>query len=178
MLFKDEKVYAISCDVCQRVGKLPQRDELPLQPVRVLQAFEKWTIDFIGPINATDKHSKSRYIITIIEYLTCWVEAIVVQGCSTDTTARFIFENIITRFECPRILTSDQGDHFISSTIDNITKKFIIQHQKSIPYHLQANGKIEAFNKILERGLTKVCCANREDWDDRVLAVLWAYRTT
>jgi hypothetical protein len=30
----------------------------------------------------------------------------------------------------------------------------------------------------MEKGLTKVCCANREDWDDRVLAVLWDYRTT
>jgi hypothetical protein len=37
---------------------------------------------------------------------------------------------------------------------------------------------VEAFNKILERGLTKVCCANREDWDDRVPTVLWAYRMT
>jgi hypothetical protein len=37
---------------------------------------------------------------------------------------------------------------------------------------------VEAFNKILERGLKKVCCANREDQDDRVLAVLWDYKTT
>jgi hypothetical protein len=34
------------------------------------------------------------------------------------------------------------------------------------------------FNKILERGLTKVCCKNREDWDDRVPTILWDYRTT
>jgi hypothetical protein len=37
---------------------------------------------------------------------------------------------------------------------------------------------VEAFNNIMERGLMKVCCANREDWDDRIPAVLWAYRTT
>jgi hypothetical protein len=50
-LFKDAKEYARSCDTCQRVGKPSHRDELPLQPVRALQAFEKWVVDFIGPIN-------------------------------------------------------------------------------------------------------------------------------
>jgi hypothetical protein len=32
-LFKDEKVYARSCDFCQKVGKPSRRDELPLQLV-------------------------------------------------------------------------------------------------------------------------------------------------
>jgi hypothetical protein len=61
-IFKDAKAYARSCDVCQRVGKMSCRDELPLQLVKALQAFEKWPVDFIGPINPTAKHSKSRYI--------------------------------------------------------------------------------------------------------------------
>jgi transposase InsO family protein len=177
-LFKDAKVYARSCDVCQRVGKPSRRDELPLQPVRALHAFEKWAVDFIGPINPTAKHSKASYIITVTDYLTRWAEAVVVQDCSIDIAARFIFENIITRFGCPRSLTSDQGAHFISSTIAKLTTEFLIQHHKSNPYHPQANGTVEAFNKILERELTKVCCANREDWDDRVPTVLWAYKTT
>jgi hypothetical protein len=54
----------------------------------------------------------------------------------------------------------------------------LIQHHKSIPYHPQANGTVEAFKNILERGLTKACCKNMEDWDDRVPIVLWAYRKT
>jgi transposase InsO family protein len=114
-------------------------------------------VDFIGSINPTTKHSKARYIITKIDYLTCWAEASVVQDCLTDIAARFIFENIITQFGCPRSLTSDQGAHFISSTIENLTTEFLIQHHKSSPYHLPANGRVEAFNKILERRLTKFC---------------------
>jgi hypothetical protein len=74
-LFKDVKEYARSCNIYQRVGKPSRRDELPLQLVRALHAFEKWVVDFIGPINPSVKHSKSRYIITATDYLTRWDEA-------------------------------------------------------------------------------------------------------
>jgi hypothetical protein len=82
---------------------------MPLRPQVTLQAFGKWEIDFVGPINPPSKRIGGRYIITGMKYLTRWVEVTPVKDYSVDTTAHFLFEQVITRFGCPRVLMRDQG---------------------------------------------------------------------
>ena len=119
----------------------------------------------------------NRYIITTVEYVTKWAEAEPVDTCSSEVAAKFIYENIITRVGCPITLSSDQGSHFINKTIKALTDQFQIDHRRSKTYHPQSNGEIEAFNKTLTKGLTKICNIDKDGWDEKIPAVLWAYRT-
>lgn len=68
--------------------------------------------------------------------------------------------------------------HFLNETIETLLKTFMIKHNKSSPYHPRANDTVEAFNKILEKGLTKVMSTNMNKWDERILTTLWVYRKT
>jgi len=76
------------------------------------------------------------------------------------TTALFIFENMITKFGCPKSLISDQSKHFINCTTETLTKETMIQHHMSVSYFSQHNGIVESCNIILEHGLTNFCTIN------------------
>jgi hypothetical protein len=97
-----------------------------------------------------------RYIITAKEYLTRWEKEAPVKDCSVETTTHFLFEQMITRFGCLRILMSEKRTHFINSTIKAVIEEFEVHHQKSTPYHPEENETVQAFNKILENALTKI----------------------
>jgi hypothetical protein len=127
-LHKDAKDYYKACNVCQRVGKLSRRENMPLSPLLTLHAFAKCAIDFVGPINPPGKCTGARYIITMIEYLTKWVEARAVKDCSETIVACLIFDDIIPRFGCPKILMSNEGTHFINKNIEALSQEFEVHH--------------------------------------------------
>ena len=120
-------------------------------------------MDYVDPISPPWEWTSGCYIITTTDYLKIWVEVEPVKYCIAETVTMFLFENIVTRFGFPKILISDQGTHFVNKLIVELTVKFQIQHKNTTLYHPQANGIVEAFNKILENALTKVCNVRRDD---------------
>ncbi len=65
------------------------------------ESFQKWGLDFIGPIKLASRMSNNQYILVTINYATKWVEA---QAFCTNivvVTTKFLYEHILTRFGCP-----------------------------------------------------------------------------
>jgi hypothetical protein len=135
----------------------------------------KWGLDFMGPIKPIAKNTSNQYIIVAIDYTIKWVEAKVLGNNITKNIAKYIYENIITRFGCPTHFVSDQGSHFINKTIEVLVEEFMIIHHKSTTYCLQGNGQVESTNKILGEILVKLVNVNRTNWDTMFFITLWAY---
>jgi len=48
-LFKDARTFCLTCDRCQRTGNIGQKDQMLQVPIFVVEIFDVWGIDFMGP---------------------------------------------------------------------------------------------------------------------------------
>ncbi|RVW63902.1 Retrovirus-related Pol polyprotein from transposon 17.6 [Vitis vinifera] len=71
-LFKDAHIMCRSCDRCQRLGKLTKRNQMPMNPILIVELFDVWGIDFMGPFPMSFGNS---YILVGVDYVSKWVEA-------------------------------------------------------------------------------------------------------
>ena len=71
-IFQDAKKFVKGCDACQRMGQPLKSDEMSLQPQIVIEPFEKWALEFLGPINPSSQ--KKSYILVCTDYVKKWVE--------------------------------------------------------------------------------------------------------
>ena len=72
-LFKDAHTMCRECDKCQRLGKISCRHIMPLNPILVIELFDVWGIDFMGPFPFSFGYI---YILVGVDYVSKWVEAV------------------------------------------------------------------------------------------------------
>ena len=172
-LYKTIAEYIKSCDTCQRQGAPVQHEEM--HPIPVGKPFDRVGIDIIGPLTVTT--SGNRYIVVATEYLTKWPEAKAIKDTKATTIVKFIYEEIICRHGCPKVLLSDQGTPFCNELVDSLCQLMQIRHCLSSAYHPQTNGLTERFNKTLCTTLAKYVSDYGDTWDTFLNASLFVYRT-
>lgn len=81
------------------MGQLGQDNEMYLCPQVIIEPFEKWAIEFMGPIAPTSLNK--RHILVCTYFVTKWVEARVFPY-ATKEVVDFLFNYIFTQFGVPR----------------------------------------------------------------------------
>ncbi|RVW61088.1 Pro-Pol polyprotein [Vitis vinifera] len=173
-LFKDAHSMCKGCDRCQRLGKLTRRNMMPLNPILVVDVFDVWGIDFMGPFPMSFGHS---YILVGVDYVSKWVEAIPCRSNDHKVVLKFLKDNIFARFGVPKAIISDEGTHFCNKPFETLLAKYGVKHKVATPYHPQTSGQVELANREIKNILMKVVNVNRKDWSIKLLDSLWAYRT-
>ena len=174
-VFRDCTELVKLCDRCQKIGNISSRNEMPLRGIIVVQIFDVWGIDFMGPFPPS---FGNLYILLAVDYVSKWVEAIACPRNDANTVVSFLQKNILSRFGTPKTIISDGGSHFANKIFVKLMSKYGIKHIMSLAYHPQTNGQAEISNRVIKRILEKTVSSSRKDWSSKLDDALWAYRTT
>ena len=173
-IHQDAHDFTKSCDRCQREGGISKRQELPMNPILVIELFDVWGIDFMGPFVSS---YGMKYILVAVDYVSKWVEAVALSNNEGKSVTAFLKKNIFSRFGTPRVIISDGCSHFCNKLFKALFEKYGVRYNVATPYHPQTSGQVEVPNREIKQILAKIVNANRMDWSRKLDDALWAYRT-
>ena len=102
-----------------------------------VELFDLWGMDFMGPLPFS---FSNLYILLTMDYISKWVEAILIHTNDASVVVKFLRNHIFTRFDTPRAFITDGGTHFCNKIVHKVMQKYGLQHRTSLTYHPQANG--------------------------------------
>nr|CAN79539.1 hypothetical protein VITISV_011362 [Vitis vinifera] len=151
---KDAAAYVKKCDKCQRYALIPHMPSATLKSVSSPWPFAQWGMDIVGPLPAAPAQKK--FLLVATDYFSKWVEAEAYASIKDKDVTKFVWKNIVCRFEIPQTIITDNGPQFDSIAFRNFYSELNIRNSYSTLRYPQTKGK----------------------WVEELPGVLWAYRTT
>ena len=93
----------------------PKKNNL-IRMIPPMNLFQRWKINIVGLLLTTE--DGNHYIIVAVDYFSRWSEVRVIRHVNAMTIATFIYEEIVCRFESPKVIQSDQDTHFVNQIIE------------------------------------------------------------
>jgi len=162
--------YVKKCDQCQRLAPNIHQPGGVLNPPSSPWPFAQWGLDIVGPfLKAT---GNKRYLMVGIDYFTKWVEVEPLANIRDMDAKKFILRNIVTQFEVPHTLISDNGLQFDSKTFRRYYCDLGITNRYSTPAYPQGNRQAEAVNEVIVNALKKRLDDAKGRWVEELPHVL------
>ena len=118
-MFKDSHAFCKTCENYQKLGSISKCHMMPLNPILVMEIFDCWGIDFMGPFPPSFGFL---YILVTVNYVSKWIEVIPSRNNDHKIVIKFLKENILSRFGIPRAMISDGGTHFCNKPFESLMR--------------------------------------------------------
>lgn len=76
--------------------------------------------------NPFPKYFDCEYILVVVDYMSKWVEAIVLPTNDAHSVTKFLKKNSFTHFGTPQTMISDGGTHFCNKLLDSLLTKYML----------------------------------------------------
>jgi hypothetical protein len=132
---------------------------------------DRISVDLIGPLQPTMRGS--RWILTIVDSCTSFVEIIPIVAKTALAVANAFIQEWITRYGPPRTILSDQGTEFWNETMYLVCSILGCAQIRTTGYRPQTNGKCERVNREINSKMKMILPHLRGEWDSVLGFIRW-----
>ena len=136
--------------------------------------FKRVAINLICPISSP-REAGHRYILKLVDYATCYPEAVPLKNIDTETVAEALVD-MFRRLGIAEEILSDLGTQFVSDCIKEVARLLSIKQLTTTPYNPTCNGMTEKFNGTLKTTLKRLCSEQPKLGHHYINPLLFAYR--
>ena len=167
----DQIAYFVrSCNICQLRSKT--RPIVAFSPTWNSGILRRFDLD---TVHMPDGVGGMKYLLQATDPAISWVEARAARKPNSETWAKFLYEEVYSRFGCVLLCLVDGGSEF-KGTIDILFKQYGIVVIVSSPYHPEGNGHAERSHQTLVNSILRACGKDTHRWPLYIHAGLWAMR--
>ena len=117
--------------------------------------FKRVAVDIVRRIVPLSE-AGHRYILTLVDYVTRYLEAVPLKKITTEAVAEALL-HIYNRVGFPEEVLTDQVTQFMSECMQEVSRLLSIKGLTSTPYHPICNGLVERWNRTLKSMLKRLC---------------------
>ena len=166
--------FILTCIPCQQKQrrKKDQRHTLISSPTGT--PWMKICLDYVGPMKPSSKGN--RYLLTVKDTFTKWVEAIPTNNLSAANLVSLLEKHVFSRHGLPEQIHTDQGTQFTSELLLEVCNMLNIKKTVTPAYNPKSN-EVERTHRDLSSILLALTIETGEDWEEVLDIALLALRT-
>ena len=132
--------------------------------------------DIFGPLR--DLGRGKRYILTITDAFTKYVELVALPNKEAKTVCEALFNRWICRYSVPLEIITDQGGEFCNDLSAELFKLLQITHHHTSSRHPACNSQAEVANKTIAKYLRNLVRDDTLDWEQYLCPLMFCYNTS
>ncbi|RMB89448.1 hypothetical protein DUI87_34160 [Hirundo rustica rustica] len=135
---------------------------------------EAWQIDYI---TLPQTRQGKRYVLTMVEATTGWLETYPVPHATAWNTILGLERQVLQRCGTPERIESNDRTHLKNSLVNTWAREHGIEWVYHIPYHAPAAGEVEGSNGLLKTTLKPWGDGTFKNWEINLAKATWLVNT-
>jgi hypothetical protein len=175
---KEIKWYVKTCWACQCSKPRNNHPNGLLQPLPIpTRRWEQVTMDLISPLPKTRRGHDA--IVVFVDKLSKMIHCVPTHSSVTAPgLARITMNEVVRHHGVPSSLVSDRDVRFIATFWKSLWKLMGTSLNMSTAFHPETDGQTENSNRSIIKMLRAYVNYEQDDWDDRLVAIEYAYNNS